>query len=112
MDVPVPKKRFMRPEWQEVHDSVQGVIFAKYKVPPAALYVATWEAVMRLDKEVVEYEMNSRERWEPGNSMRYPESAQMHPNRTEFIDMAYNWKLSDAELIPLFMRRVREYQGS
>lgn len=107
MDVPVPKKRYMKDGWAETYEHIEQMIYKKYKIDFTDIAL---DKVTALDKELVQYEMDSRERFEPGSQIRYP-GVRTVSGRYPMFDMYYRWEKSDNELISLFMTEVRNLQS-
>lgn len=104
MDIPVPKKRFMNKDWGKVYRFVEQLIFHKYRVNVSS---SEESSVLAVDKRLVEYEMDSRERFEPGSQFRYPGKRSLTPDESNLLDQYYHWDLTDHQLIPLYLQAVR-----
>lgn len=104
MDVPVPKKKYMTPEWHKVYEYFEALILAKYWCNPTD---EERELVSVGDKKLVEYEMDSRERFEVGSHFKYPNPRKLKPSDHSFIDMLYDFSTPDDKLIPIYLTRAR-----
>lgn len=106
LDVPVPLKRYVNKKWKRDYDKFSRLILQKYKCSPIA---GSMDSVWQVDKDLCEYEMNTRERFEDGSQVRYPIlPLKLTKLQYRILDDRYMWDLSEAQLIKYFLFRVRE----
>lgn len=100
MDVPVPLKKFMRTDWHEQYQRIERLIFDKFGVTNGS--IAALE-VSKLDKRIVEYEMEAED-----TSMRYPDARRMPHAIKEELRAGYRWDLHDKFLPVCWLDLVTE----
>lgn len=105
LDVPVPHKKYMSKHWQKSYDLFERLILARFQCNPTD---AEYESVLKVDKQLVEYEMGSRIRFEPGSKMECPFTPTMDVVTIRNLDVQYAWELSDNLLMKLYISWIKE----
>lgn len=112
MDVPVPQRCFMSEAWTQNYERFESIIYKKYRVFEGLASEDSADAMMRcvgsMDKQLVSFEMSTRELYETGSRIKYPGALIMDRATTNFLHGAYQWSLTNDQLIPLFLRQVRQ----
>jgi len=103
MDVPVPQKPFMSDAWRESYAKFESIIFEKYRVSTDDSIVC---AVGSLDKQLVQYEMESRALHEAGSKIHYPNAITMDSRLVAQAERAYHWEIPNDALVPVFLQRA------
>lgn len=100
MDVPVPKKKYMRKSWLEMSDKFDRIIFKKFNVPQSK---EVTEEVQVKDKELVVYEMCIAG-WREGHLLKHPTRV-LPLKEFQRVHTRYLWNSSEDELIKTFKAR-------
>lgn len=102
MDVPVPKKRYMKPSWKKAMSTIESLILHKFNMP-----LTSWDmrVVTSIDKNLVKYEMNIARRLLPDSQIEYP-GAPLRLNTMQVIHEAYMWHKSDDDLIEYYLQTL------
>jgi hypothetical protein len=104
MDVPVPMKRFIKPDWQHVHDLTWSLIAQKADCYPS---LKEQEQVHALDKFVIEYEMDKAGENVSGVArLRYPGQTSYTSSIRADIAAAYYRARNDDELQDVFLHLI------
>ena len=92
MDVPVPKKKFMKPEWKEWSNFVENEIYLKFNLKPTEEEL---KLVNRVDKAVIPYEMSY--------AFELPRSEEAADGfNWSGFGSAYLWNVDDKDLVSVY----------
>lgn len=112
MDVPVPQRPFMSEEWRTNYEKFESIIYKKYRVFEGFANEDSADSMVHcvglMDKQLVSFEMSTREIYETGSRIKYPGALIMDRATTNFLHGAYRWDLTNDQLIPLYLRQVRQ----
>lgn len=108
LDIPVPHKKRINDKWVKDYSNFEKVILNVFNCAPTD---NERKAVLDMDKALVEYEMNSRERFELGSRMKYPLPTHLNIADIRKLDKSYMWEFTDSQLIGLYIGWVRELEA-
>lgn len=103
MDVPVPKKRYMKKSWQSTMARLETLIEVKFGLH---FHPSEYDEVYTIDKKLVRYEMNIASKLLPGSKIKYP-GTPLKLNTHQAIHHAYMWHKSDDDLIEFYIQALR-----
>lgn len=104
-DIPTNIKPYLGKKWLSIYTQFERLIYSKYGVVATE---AEKNAIMTLDKQFVEYEMDSRELYEAGSAIAFPCTRKLTQQEYGIINGYYKWGLTDDQLIPVFISAVRQ----